>query len=35
MGRDCKGIYIGKGLAQKKSGPIGSRRDGEGVCPSR
>jgi len=28
-------MYIGKGLAQRMSEPIGRRRDGEGACPSR
>jgi len=28
-------MYTGKGLAQRKSEPIGRRRDGGGACPSR
>ena len=35
LGQDCQGIYTGKSLAQKKPGPIGRRRDGEGACPVR
>jgi hypothetical protein len=29
------GIYPSRGLPQKKSGPIGQRRDREGACPNR
>jgi hypothetical protein len=29
LGRDCYDIFSGKGLAQKKFGAIGRRRDGE------
>ena len=34
MEQDCEGIYTGRGLAQKKSEPIGRRRDREEACLS-
>jgi hypothetical protein len=34
MERDCYGIYTRRGLAQKKSEPIGRRRDREEACLS-